>query len=129
MALNYTWASMTTLINTMSPGGNTNQAIGLALGWLSHVGGGPIPAPPAMDPNYPYQKVIILLSDGLNTQDRWYSSESSIDARMYNPADGAGTCKNIKDAGITIYTVHVNTDGDPTSILLKNCASDASKFF
>jgi hypothetical protein len=51
----------------------------------------------------------MLLSDGLNTQDRWYTSQSSIDARMYNPADGSGTCKNIKDAGITIYTVQVNT--------------------
>ena len=26
--------------------------------------------------------------------------------------------------GITIYTIHVNTDGDPTSPVLKNCASD-----
>ena len=39
------------------------------------------------------------------------------------------TCDNIKAAGITIYTVQVNTDGDPTSTLLQNCASDSSKFF
>ena len=30
-----------------------------------------------MDPNYQYQKVIILLSDGLNTQDRWYGNGST----------------------------------------------------
>ena len=64
------------------PGGNTNQAIGLALGWMSLVGGGPFPTPPAMDPNYQYQQVIILLTDGLNTQDRWYTDQASIDARQ-----------------------------------------------
>jgi len=39
------------------------------------------------------------------------------------------TCSNIKAAGITLYTIQVNTDGDPTSTLLQNCASDSSKFF
>jgi hypothetical protein len=28
-----------------------------------------------------------------------------------------------------MYTVQVNTGSDPTSTLLKNCASDTSKFF
>src|SRR5437588_962471 len=76
-----------------------------------------------MDPNYKYQEVIILLTDGLNTQDRWYTDQASIDARQQI------TCNNVKAAGITLYTVHVNTSGDPTSTLLKNCASDPSKFF
>jgi hypothetical protein len=40
-----------------------------------------------------------------------------------------GTCQNAKNAGITIYTVQVDTGGDPTSTLLQNCASDPSKFF
>jgi hypothetical protein len=113
---------MTTLVNSMSPGGYTNQAIGLALGWMSLVGGGPFVVP-AMEANYKYQQVIILLTDGLNTQDRWYSSASSIDARQQM------TCDNVKAAGITLYTVQVNTDGDPTSTLLQGCASDKSKFF
>ncbi len=39
------------------------------------------------------------------------------------------TCDNIKSAGITIYTVQVNTGNDPTSTLLQNCATDPSKFF
>jgi hypothetical protein len=40
-----------------------------------------------------------------------------------------GTCANIKAARITIYTVHVNTGGDPTSTLLQNCATDKDKFW
>jgi Flp pilus assembly protein TadG len=123
MPLNYNWSSMTTLVNNMVAAGNTNQAIGLAHGWMSLVGGGPYPTPPAMDPNYTYQTVIILLTDGLNTQDRWYTSQSSIDARQQM------TCDNIKAAGITLYTIQVNTDGDPTSTLLQNCASTSDKFF
>ena len=39
------------------------------------------------------------------------------------------TCTNIKAAGITLYTVQVNTGSDPTSTLLQNCATDSSKFF
>jgi len=41
------------------------------------------------------------------------------------------TCTNIKNAGIQIYAIQVNTSSppDPTSTLLQNCASNASKFF
>lgn len=132
MGLSYDWSAMNTLVDQMSPDGSTSQPIGLIWGWQSLVGGGPLTAPPK-DANYQYKDIIILLSDGLNTQDRWYGNGSSVstsvDARMYNPADGSGTCKNVKAAGVTIYTVHVNTDGDPTSTLLKNCATDVTKFF
>src|SRR3954463_5644319 len=47
LPLTYDWTAMTTLVNNMSPAGNTNQAIGLAHGWMSLVGGGPYPTPPA----------------------------------------------------------------------------------
>jgi hypothetical protein len=43
------------------------------MGWMSLTGGGLFTAP-AMDPNYTYSQVIILLTDGLNTQDRWYTN-------------------------------------------------------
>jgi Flp pilus assembly protein TadG len=120
--LSNNWTAMNTMVNQMTPNGNTNQAIGLAWGWMSLVGGGPLTVP-AMDSNYQYQQVIILLTDGLNTQDRWYTNESQIDARQQ------ATCTNIKAAGITLYTVQVDTGGDPTSTLLQNCATDSSKFF
>jgi hypothetical protein len=105
----------------MTAAGNTNQAIGLQVGWQS-LTASPFTVP-AMDPNYHYRQVIILLTDGLNTEDRWYSWQSSIDAREQT------ACDNIKASGITLYTVQVNTDGDPTSTLLQSCASDSSKFF
>jgi hypothetical protein len=133
LALTNTWSSMTTLVNSMTANGSTNQAIGLQLGWQSLVGGGPFPAPPPLDPNYQYKQVIILLTDGLNTQDRWYGNGSS----HSQPVDDRQqiTCNNINNANITLYTVQVNTDAEPTSTLLQNCAGspgkypDSSKFF
>jgi len=129
--LSYDWTTMSSLVDSMTPNGTTNQPIGLVWGWLSLVGGGPLTAP-AMDAGYTYQQIVILLSDGLNTQDRWYGDGSStstqVDGRMYNPAL-TGTCQNMKNAGITLYTVQVDTGGDPTSTLLQNCASSPDKFF
>jgi Flp pilus assembly protein TadG len=137
MGLSYDWTSMTTVVNGLTPNGGTNQPVGLVAGWHSLAGIGPFTAP-SMDSNYKYSQVIILLSDGLNTWDRWYGTGSStttaVDYRMYS-SSGSGTCANIKNAGITLYTIQVNTGGDPTSTLLQNCAggpdkfSDPSKFY
>jgi Flp pilus assembly protein TadG len=133
MGLNYNWTTMNSLVDLMQPSGGTNQPIGLVWGWQALAGGGPLSVP-AKDPNYNYQEVIILLSDGLNTQDRWYGNGSSVstsvDKRMYDSTNhGYGTCANIKAANITIYTIQVNTGGDPTSTLLQNCASSSDKFY
>jgi uncharacterized protein YegL len=121
MGLSNAWDTLATKIDDMQPDGNTNQAIGLQMGWQT-LTASPFTIP-AEDPNYKYTPVIILLTDGLNTQDRWYSSASSINTREQK------TCDNIKAAGITLYTVQVNTGNDPTSTLLQNCASDRNKFF
>jgi len=121
MGLSYDWTALNSKIDEMQPSGNTNQAIGLQWGFQS-LTSAPFTVP-AKDPNYTYKDVIILLTDGLNTQNRWTTDQATIDARQ------TITCNNVKAAGITIYTIQVNTDGDPTSTMLKNCASDASKFF
>jgi Flp pilus assembly protein TadG len=126
--LSYDWTSMNSLVDQMQPNGNTNQPIGLVWGWQSLVGGGPLSAP-TMDSNYTYQQAIILMSDGLNTADRWYQTQTPVDNRMYQTGNGTGTCANIKAAGITIYSIQVNTGGDPTSTLMQNCASSSDKFF
>ena len=128
--LSYDWTAMNTLVDNMSPAGSTNQNIGLQLGWMSLVGGGPFTVPP-MDPNYTYSKVIILLTDGLNTQDRWYGDGSTLgtadDAKI--DARQRLTCSNANAANITLYMIQVNTGGDPTSTLLQNCASTPDKFY
>ena len=126
MGLSYDWNKMNSLVNTMKADGTTNQTIGLVWAWMSLTGGGPFTVP-AKDANYKYSDIIILMSDGLNTENRWdgngSSQSSAVDARM------SLACTNAKNAGLTIYTVHVNTDGDPTSQVLKNCASTPGNFY
>jgi Flp pilus assembly protein TadG len=128
LPLNNNWTTMTTFVDNMVANGSTNQGIGFIHGWQSLVGGGPYPNPPTMDTaNYKYKQVIILLTDGLNTQNRWWGNGSStgtsddakIDARQQL------ACSNAKGAGITVYTVQVNTSTpkDATSAVLQNCAS------
>lgn len=119
MPLSYNWTALNDKVDTLQPAGNTNQTIGLAWAWQSLSETSPLNAP-AKDPKYKYQDIIILLTDGLNTQNRWSSTQSSIDTRMEK------ACDNAKAANITIYTVLV-MEGNAT--LLKACASDQSKFF
>ncbi len=125
MGLSYNWTALKDKVGAMSPNGSTNQAIGLQWAWQS-LTASPFTIP-AMDPSRVYKQAIILLTDGLNTQDRWYgngyNTSTQVDARQKI------LCNNIKADGITIYTVQVNTGGDPTSTLLQNCASSSDKFF
>jgi Flp pilus assembly protein TadG len=128
MGLSNDWTALKAKIDSLQPDGNTNQGIGISLGWQSLTKSPFII--PAYDEKYTYKKVIILMSDGLNTQNRWSTSASSIDARE------ATTCSNAKaDNYTTIYAIQVNTDGDPESAVLKGCAgstdkpNDTSKFF
>ncbi|WP_424630999.1 pilus assembly protein TadG-related protein [Bradyrhizobium sp. SYSU BS000235] len=114
-------------INNLKANGNTNQAIGLHHAWMSLQLDATVPFPaPAKDSNYKYTDVIILLSDGMNTQDRWYSTQSRIDDRQEL------LCQNIKawNGGSTmVYTIQVNTGHDKTSQVLQDCAVNGGKYF
>ena len=128
MPLTYDFTALKAKVDTLVPNGGTNQPIGIAWGWQSLTQNEPLFAP-AEESNYTYKKVLIVMSDGLNTQDRWPSYgngqvqyDGAIDARQKIQ------CDNIKAQGITIYTMHINTDNDPTSAILKYCASGSDKF-
>jgi len=122
--LTYDWDALKTKIDTMTPSGNTNQSIGLAWAWQSLSLHDPLNAA-AKDSSYTYRDAIILLSDGMNTQNRTTTNQSQIDARQKIMCDKA------KEAGIIIYTVQVNTGkpADPTSSVLQYCASSSDKFY
>ena len=144
--LSESWTTLRNATNAMQPTGSTNQAIGLAWGWQSLIPGGVLNAP-SEDANTTYNRVIILLSDGLNTEDRWpdYGNGSTqqtgsgdpqfpgkIDARQRIMCDNL---KNARDAQnrpmYTIYTIQANTatPADPTSAILQYCASSPDKFY
>jgi Flp pilus assembly protein TadG len=124
LPLSYDWTKIKKLITDMQPTGNTNQGIGMAWAWMTLTQSDPYNAPPK-EANYTYKDIIILLSDGLNTQNRWYSNAAQIDARQKI------LCDNAKAAGITVYTIHVNTGSppDPVSAVLQYCASVPENFY
>jgi hypothetical protein len=137
--LSYDWSALKKAINAMQPTGGTNQAVGLAWGVQTLIAGG-VTSAPAEDPNTTYNRVIILLSDGLNTEDRWPANGNGSTQASGNPIDArqALLCTNLKNAKdakgnylYTIYTIQVNTStpSDATSTVLQNCASSTDKFF
>jgi uncharacterized protein YegL len=114
------WSALKAKVDAMQPNGNTNQAIGLQWAFQLLTSDSPYAMPPKAT-DHKYKDVIILLTDGLNTEARGYTTQAPIDARQKI------TCDNVRTAGITVYSVQVNTNGDPTSALLKYCASSADK--
>jgi Flp pilus assembly protein TadG len=123
MPQSYDWIKLNQKIDDMVAAGGTNQTIGLAWGWQSLSQTSPLSAP-AMDANYKYQQVIILLTDGLNTRNRWDGNGSdpstAVDLRT------KAACQNIKNAQITIYTVLVMAGN---SSILQECASGTGKYY
>jgi Flp pilus assembly protein TadG len=112
------WAALEAAVDTMTPSGMTNVTIGMMWGWH------------ALTPSEPFtqgqvvrsdiEKVIILLTDGLNTANRFTNNSTQIDKRT------AAVCDNIKKAKIKLFTVRViegNLD------LLQSCASAANMFY
>jgi uncharacterized protein YegL len=105
-------------IDSMTPVGNTNTTIGLVWAW--HALTGNLPLPEAAAPAPDLDKVIIMLTDGENTEDRWDKWSSQIDPRM------KAACDNAKAANIKIYTIRV-IDGNAN--LLKSCATSPSMYY
>lgn len=123
------WTKLKNAIADMDPTGGTNQAIGTAWGWQSlSTTNGPIPAP-AKELNYVYQDYLVILSDGLNTQDRWPSygngsSQSTCDGQPCIDARQKKLCDAIKADNIKVFTIQVNINNiDPSSAVLESCAS------
>jgi Flp pilus assembly protein TadG len=105
-------------IDAMNPAGNTNVTIGLVWGWHALTQSEPLTQ--GSEPSPDKDKVIVLLTDGDNTQNRWTTSGSSIDART------ALACTNVKAANIKLYTVRV-IDGDAN--LLRTCATKTNMYY
>lgn len=119
------WTNLNNTVSNMVAGGATNQTIGLAWAWQTMTDGNPENS--GALPQYTSQ-IIIILSDGLNTQDRWTgdgsNQDSGTDTRM------SDVCTNAKNAGVTIYAVFVDIGGaQGNSKVLQNCATDANHYF
>lgn len=118
MPLTFNWTALNTKIDELSPDGNTNVTIGLAWAFHALTASGPLNNAAVASPTL--DKVIILLTDGDNTQNRWSTTQSTIDLRTKK------ACDTVKAAGIKLYTVRV-IDGNAT--LLQQCATKPDMYF
>ncbi len=103
----------------MTPSGMTNVTIGMMWGWHALTQSEPLTQAQAVKGDV--EKVmLILLTDGLNTANRFTTNPSQIDKRTET------VCDNVKKAKIRVFTVRViegNVD------LLRNCATAANMFY
>lgn len=114
-------------IDSLFPDGNTNQGIGLAWAWQT-LSDGPF-SYPAHDPNFVYEKFVVLMSDGANTENRWSTNTNTINARqatlceiMKDPSKAPGAA--LTGGPITIFAVQVETSGGGEQAVMRNCASE-----
>ncbi len=129
LALTNDWTALSNTVDAMLPSGSTNQTIGLAWGWQLMTEKFPFPtggqqAVPALPAGT--QRIIVLLSDGVNTEDRWTgmgtNNTAFVDARM------TLVCKNAKADGVTIYAVYVHIGKDPSANVLRDCATPGNYY-
>ncbi|MBN8941851.1 MAG: VWA domain-containing protein [Rhizobiales bacterium] len=103
------------VIDKMQPSGNTNVTIGMQLGLATLSAENPFTETGSADPEV--LRFMVLLTDGENTENRFTTSSSSIDARSKLICDAI---KNASPRAITLFTIRV-IDGDEA--LLKACAT------
>ncbi|WFT83665.1 hypothetical protein QA634_26275 [Methylobacterium sp. CB376] len=136
------YAALNTAIDGMTAGGNTNVGIGVAWGMEALTPAGPLSSAVSLTDSR-VQKVLIVLTDGLNTENRWEKSGQSCTTTWFfffpvtsctTTATNVATidartlaaCSAAKAAGIIVYTVRV-IDGNAD--MLKSCATDGRFFY
>jgi Flp pilus assembly protein TadG len=108
-------------VNAMTPSGNTNVTIGFAWGWHLLSGNEPFTQTQTTSETN-IDRWLVVLTDGQNTQDRWSTSQSTIDGRTRT------VCDNLRaqDTTIRVMTVRV-IDGN--AALLRACASNENYYY
>lgn len=138
-----------TAVDAMLANGSTNIGEGLMWGWRTLS-----PEPPFAEgrswSDTRNQKIIVLMTDGQNTYQRysgshnwtWYgafghaakgrlgTTNTATALLTAMNAKTAAACANAKAKGITVYTIAFRLESDPSTLsLLANCASGSSKAF
>lgn len=117
------WTALESRIDDMTPVGATNVTIGAVWGWATLSPGAPYTeAKPMTEPRL--KKYMILLTDGDNTQNFFEGDGSRSNSNIDKRTELA--CKNIKDAGIGLYTIRVIAGNES---LLRSCASTTGMYY
>jgi Flp pilus assembly protein TadG len=106
-------------VDEMSPAGWTNITIGTVWGLSILTPHEPFTQAAPMGTS-DLAKIMIVMTDGENTKNRWNEASAQIDVRTRM------ACDSVKDTGILLYVVRF-MEGDQS--LLRNCASSPDMFF
>lgn len=105
-------------VDGMQPSGFTNITIGVAWGLASLSPGAPLGG--AVAPGTPgVEKIMVVLTDGDNTRNRYSSNARQIDDRTRI------ACRSAKNSGVKVHTIRV-IEGNAS--LLRECASARASY-
>ncbi len=124
LPLTTNWTALNSKIDSMQPNGNTNVTIGLIWGWHALTAGAPLSE--ASTPKTDLDKVLIILTDGTNTEAWKNSNNTKVTSASAIDARTKLACKNIKAANIKVYTIRV-IDGNAS--LLSSCATNPTMYY
>lgn len=137
MPLSTNFTAMKTKINSLTTGGTTYLAGGLAWGWRTLDKSAPYTeAAASTDPNL--MSAMVFMTDGANNRSRGDSYWSSSGVKHNRGSDGgkAGLdltkelCKNIKASGVKVYVVAYKLpNAKSTADVLSECASSQDTFY
>ncbi|WP_322187802.1 VWA domain-containing protein [Fulvimarina sp. 2208YS6-2-32] len=103
----------------LTPSGNTNITIGIQWGMEAFTPASPFTGAQNGDD---VRKIMVILTDGENTQNRWMGSRNRKEINQRTLL----ACENARKAGIEIHTINL-VEGDAK--LLSACASNKSFFY
>jgi len=121
--------AVTNKITAMQAVGNTNVTMGAVWGW--HLLDDKAPFAEGKPYNTKdVQKYLILMTDGLNTESRYSTSQNAIDDRTEDVCDNIkalpqNTANNPPTPAIKVWSIRL-VDGNQT--LLRNCATNTSMY-
>jgi Flp pilus assembly protein TadG len=124
MPLSSDWTKLNQRVDAMAPNGNTNVTIGLVWAWHSLTTQDPYSE--ASIPKTDLDKVIILLTDGENTEAWNNASNQKVTSVSHIDNRTRKACENVKAASIKLYTVRV-IEGNAD--LLRECASNPGMYY
>jgi Flp pilus assembly protein TadG len=124
LPLTNNWSTLNSKIDEMQPNGNTNVTIGLAWAWHALTADAPLSE--ASSPKPDLDKVIIVLTDGDNTESWKNSNNTKVTSTSAIDLRTQLACDNIKAANIKIYAIRV-INGNAN--LLKSCASNQTMYY
>jgi Flp pilus assembly protein TadG len=119
LALTKNRTALLAKVAAMLPSGNTNITIGVQWGVEALSPTSPL-VNAAPFGSTRHDKHMIVVTDGLNTQNRWTSNGAAIDARTQLACDEA------KALGVTIHTIRLQ---EGNASLLSSCASKPENFY